>query len=49
MHTVMGRSGHRLVGEKAEVFRSALRTSDGEPWSRLGWLRLQNGFLLLES
>ena len=34
MHTVMGRSGHRLEGEKGEVLRSALRTPDGAPWSR---------------
>ena len=32
MHTVMGRDGHRLLGEKGEVLRSALLIPDGSPW-----------------
>ena len=33
MHTVMGRTGHRLVGEKGEVLRAALQTPAGAPWA----------------
>ena len=32
MHTVMGRDGHALLGEKGEVLRSALLIPDGSPW-----------------
>ena len=32
MHTVMGRTGHRLEGEKGEVLRAALQTPAGAPW-----------------
>ena len=32
MHTVMGRSGHHLAGEKGAVLRAALLTPAGAPW-----------------
>ena len=33
MHTVMGRTGHRLSGEKGQVLRAALQTPAGAPWA----------------
>ena len=33
MHTVMGRTGHRLLKVKGETLRSAIQTPQGQQWA----------------